>query len=405
MQDLLAPPRTNLTEEQVEAALSFRGSAQVRSGVTILNYETLDPLPEQPDLWLQGGEVDWAERTGSGPTSKQDRAATVFRTATLDFAGPMPEGFSTLNVAFQPYMEIRAAGTGGEWVRFNLGVFTATMPTISDDGMHQSWSLDLADYAQRWATPIEEPIVAPFNRNIILFVREDILIDKFEETKFDFPSTDKVVEEDMVFMPDGDTTYLDVMNAVLESRAFEPITTTADGFAWSRPVSERPTSPEWVYEPGTTVLMDSEVDPVLPDVPNVLKFVAARGPSLPEEGNGIRTKVNLNDGPASVNARNGREVLERIEVEAEDQVELDEVAEIKAQFYFAGGGDRIRINALPNPLHDHHDVVGVVKPRFGFDDNTIAWRVTEWAIPLGPIEGDSQVRMSLTVERLVDTSA
>lgn len=405
MQEWLGGPRAGLTEDEVRESISWRHGMRTRFGVEFLNYDETVMNP-QPNLLVRGGDIEWSYRVPDHVTGRATDTAQVRRTGSLEIYGDVGS-FNPLTTKFRPWIEAQSPTTGN-WVRWHQGLFVSTLPAITDDGAWISRSLQLADKTHIWSKELDKHWIAPFNRNIVLFVREDVLVPIFGETKFNLPATDRVVEEDMVFEPG--TTYLEMMNVVLEHGGFEPLTVDADGAAYTQDAEAFATkAPEHTYEPGGAVRLESQVESLLPEVPNVLIFVAQRGPTLPEEGNGIRTLKNQSVGPGSIDARGGEEVRHRVEVDArmgpttDPNQYLDAIAHAEAQKYFAGGGLRFKGQVGLNPRHDDRDVVALVKPRFGLNDATEEWLVTHWRIPLRPVENDSDVLMDIEAERRVIT--
>lgn len=291
------------------------------------------------------------------------------------------------------------------WVRWNQGVFVATLPALEYDGAYLSSTLSLADKTHVWARELDEYVTVPFNRNIILFVRET-LEQQFGETQFDFPVSDVVVDEDMVFEPG--LTWLNVINTVLESGGFDPLIATPEGLPHTRLAEVHRTKPiEKVYEPGGSIKAEASVDPLLPEVPNVLIFVAARGPSLASEGDGIITIKNQDVGPGSILERGGQEVRQKFEVDVQPGPPEDvnkylrEAAYAQAARYFVGGGMRFKGTVGLNPAHDDRDIIGIHKSALGIYDATEEWVVTSWSLPLKPVEGEADVTMPIEAERRV----
>lgn len=421
MQDWTAPPRDHLTETQARSSIDWDAGLTYRFGVTLLDTG-LTPLAPQPDLDVERVRVDWGYRVPSTVTSRSAGVAAVRRTAAVTVHGDLD--FNPLAVRWQPWVETLA--DDGVWVRWNLGVFIATMPQVrqSSDGT-VAREVRLADLTHRWAsTETEEHVVAPFNRNVVLFVREDVLIPEFGHSLFDLPATDRVVREEMVFEPG--TSWLEVMNAVLEHGGFDPLTVTEDGAARTRLADDyAQVGVEHTYEPGvgSTVLEEGVVDPLLPEMPNVVRFRTRREPEIPEEGNGIYTLRNVSVGPASIQER-GYEIVKVVEVEADDQTELEEIGRRDAIRYFAGGGIRAQVRVGLNPRHSDRDVVALVKPRLGLDAGSLGdvyldtyldtygdpeqagsqaeWLVTSWRMELRSGDPARSATMQLEAERRID---
>src|SRR5690606_8270494 len=129
-------------------------------------------------------------------------------------------------------------------------------------------------------------------------------------------------------------------------------------------------------------------------------YVARRGPTLPEEGNGWVTLRNESSGPASIAVR-GFEVFRLVQADAANQAELEAFAKADAQRLFAGGGLRVQVRVGLNPLHDDRDVVRLVRPRVGVSG---VWWVTGWRWPIGRFTSQEAATMELSAELRVEVS-
>lgn len=396
MQAITGGPRAALTEDEVISALALNHSPRVRwrMEVSVDGGLTYDDSPL--DI-RTGGEVKWSYRVPLDAISAPTEVSSVRRTASFTVVGDIG-AFDITNARWRPRLDI--SSPAGHWVPFYCGVFVSTLPPMSYDGILTERELDLADkthiYAQQELT---EPYVVPYLRNGMLEVREDLEA-RFGETEFAFPVAPEVVQDDLFFEPG--TPLLHVYNAVLEACGYEPLFVDEEG----RPSSRRAdaliaAAPEWTYESGTTMTAPGQIQPMLPVIPNRLIVASSRGPSLAEEGNGIRTVENLTYGPASF-AERGYWVPHRIEVEAQDQDDLDAMAIEMAMRYFAGGGLTYTGQVGLNPLHGDRDVVMLRKPSMGLGvDGDENWVVTGWTLPVTDVEDEGSVLMDLEMERLV----
>ena len=396
MQPLVDGPRSGLTESEVEQSLGFHGGASISWGVDVLDIETGDLVSH--DLEFVSGYVSWDYRVANSVTGRQENEASVRRTGQLEVIGDLFD-IAPFSKIFRLW--ITMASGGSPHVKWYLGSFVCPVPPMSYDGRLKQWTLDLADKTHYWAQrEIGDNRTIPFNRHILLFIQEE-LGDKFGETEFDFPDIDRYTEDDLFI--EAEDSYLDMFNVALEHKGFEPLTATPEGLAKTRDAEDfYQKDIEHVYstDDESTVVEGAEFDPVLPNAPNVLKFVASRGPSLPVEGNGIYTIYNHNVGVASINER-GYEVSKRIEVEADDQEHLEKIAKRDANRHFMGGGDRVNLRVGLNPRHDDRDVIGILYPEAGMHDDQVKWAVTSWEVNLPEsIGSENDVTMGLTAEKL-----
>ena len=396
MQGLTDGPRSGLTEQEVLDSLSFQGGATVSWGLELLDITTGDSVSH--DLNVKSGSVDWSYRVPSSVTGRADLEAKVRRTGSLVVSGEWGN-INPLDVFYQVYVEIQSGSSPK--TKWYLGTFVSTLPPMQWDGKEKTWDIDLADKTHLWnLRKLTDNYTIPFNRHILLWIQEE-LNSEFGESTYDFPAENIYTEDDLFI--DEDTSYLDMFNVGLEHKGYEPLTVTAEGLPKTRDADDFYTVPiEHTYETNSTstVVEGFDRDPVLAEAPNVLKFVARRGPSLPVEGNGIYTIYNYDVGVGSINSR-GFETPKRVEVEADSQAELEKIARRDANAYFMGGGDRVQLSVGLNPRHDDRDIIGIVYPEGGLTDPSTKWAVTSWSVSLPEsISSESDVTMDLEAERL-----
>jgi len=401
MQAWLAKPRdVGFTEAEVRDTLLLDHAPLVRHGVDVLDAADKATGETVPVDLSDGGEVVWAFRppddVAGGADATTDVAA-VRRTATLNLTGPVDVPIFARR--FRPWVEMLSPED--RWVRFHLGVFVATLPPVVDDGVLIRRSLELVDKSHRYRRLLADTVSIPPGTNLVQWVI-DMLAARFGETSFSIPASTFTSTEGYVQHADGQATWLDVLNSVLQTAAYDQLTVDANGRPRARPLSEiAGRASEHTYGPAAgKIVVAGRVESLLPTVPNVLRFVARQGPSLAEDGNGIRIVRNQSTGPASIDERGEEDELV-VEVDAEDQTELDQIAVVEAQRYFAGGGLRFSGQVGLNPRHGDRDVITLDKPRLGLSGE---WLVTEWRLPLRRITSADAVLMSLTCEQRVDVS-
>jgi hypothetical protein len=398
MQALLGGPRAGLDPDDVAGALAFDHGIQSRFRVTVLDADDAETGETVPVDLRRGGQVRWSYRVPDRVGGAAESAAAVRRTATLHLTGPV-----SLNLyarRFRVTAELRAPS--GLWVPFDLGVFVSTAPPLEDDGVLVTRSLELADKTYRFNTrSLPETVVVTAGTVPTTWVAASLLA-VFGEARAGFPGSTTTLAEDMVF--DADSTYGEMYNAVLQAAGFDQLIADETGWVTAVPASELASrGPEHTYQPGTTMVTAGRLEPLLPDLPNVVRFVARQGPTLPEEGNGWATRYNHSTGPGSIDER-GEEVWRVVEVDVDTgrQPELEAVADADAQRYFAGGGLRYQGHVGLNPRHSDRDVVSLVKPRLDVEGGD--WIVTDWAYPLAEVTSPSAVLMPVTMERRVEVT-
>lgn len=394
---LLAPPRDGLTEQQVLDSLSWQHSTDIRWGVDLLNTVTL--ADTGITLEFQSGQVSWQWRAQPNPGDAPIVAA-VRRQADLTFRHVA--GFNPLSVYYRPWVEMRASD--GTWVPWRLGVFAGTMPAYQYDGL-SDWdgpvvwrSIQLADISHVWQSDeTADPVVVASGADIPQWVRDDLA------TRFNAFDTSRVTGSgvasiDYVF--DVGTSWLDLYSTLLSAVGNTPLYANSDGLPESLPLVDPAVQPADITYPfGSTVAPSATIESTNPDLPNTVRFVARRGPSLAEEGNGIRTAVNESVGPGSLQQRGGRTVLQTVELDAQTQDELDAHARAWAPFYFAGGGLRYVGEVGLDPRHDDSTIVHLDRPAMGLSGT---WLVTAWTVRLG---GASEMAtMGLELEQLTGTA-
>lgn len=399
MQTLLAEPRSELTDTEVLAALGHPGVRPVRHGVDVLDLA--GRLTGERVSMIEGS-VSWSYRPTDRVTGGTTESAAVRRQASLT-VGYDP-ALPIVARRFRPWSELRAPS--GRWARFWLGVFDAPNPPLEDDGVQVTRTLALADKSFRWAQDtLSDPQTVDVGAVFVDVVKADLSA-VYGETVFSIPTSSVTATEAWTF--EAGTSYLAKWNTLLEAAGLDQLSPDEAG----RPATVSLAAlsgkgPEWAYGPAPAsdpyqgrrgkIVTAGAVDPLLARLPNVVRFVARSGPGLPDEGNGIRTLRNPATGPSSID-QVGEQPPLIVEVDAEDQEQLDEVAYADAQRYFAGGGLRFTGQVALNPLHGNRDVVRLEKPRLGLGAD---WLVTSWSYPLKKISSADAVLMPIVCEQRV----
>lgn len=402
MQALRAEPRQGLTDASVQEALSLKRGARTREGVDVL--DSSDRLTNTLlVVKAQAGSVTWSYRAPDRVVGQSGGVAAVRRRATLNIPLAQSSELNLNNSRLRLWTEWQLAD--GSWARFWLGVFVVVNPgAVVDDGVQLSRSLELADKSYLWANKfLAEPVTVPAGTVAVDWVKSD-LTSRFGETVFALPASTATLPLARVF--ETGTSMLEVYSRVLEGAGFDQLTATESGRPTTQPLADLASrGVEHTYGAGKgKVVVAGQVEPLLPTLPNVVRFSARQGPSLGNiEGNGLRTVKNQSTGPASIDARGGVEIELRVDVDAANQAALDAIAYADSQRYFAGGGERWSGRVALNPLHSDRDVVALGLPRLGIVD-TSPWLVTEWTYPLAPRDSPGAVLMDITCERRVATS-
>lgn len=330
-------------------------------GVELLSTSSRDPV-RIPGFRVERASVRWSYRAVD-PTQSVDVAdASPRRTGTLVMEH-LPE-FNPLSVYYRIW--VAAQHVDGTWVRFTLGTFTCSkLPGLHYDGAVATRMLSLVEVAGRWAERrLARPLTLAPGDNPVKWVKDDLQL-RFREPDVsgiqDSPVTlgsNSTWDHDYITF-DVDTPLIKAYDRAFAYAGYEPLYADVDG----RPIGHPARDPqkqdtEWTFglPSGTGVAPEIDIDPVTPELPNVVVVEARNGPSLLEEGDGRRTLRNDNDGPGSIEQR-GRVVEQVVTVDADSQAELDRVAALVAQRLFAGGGWTLRTTARAVPLLGDSDVV------------------------------------------------
>ncbi len=394
MQPLLGGPRAGLVAADVAESLSLVRGAQVRHGLDVLD---LTDTPTTEILPFAAGSVTWSYRPPDPLAGQANAVTAVRRSATLDVPGVVTVNLFARRLRL--WTEMRLASGG--WARWYLGVFAATSPKLDDDGTVLRRSLTLADKSYLWSqTLLVDPVHLDATTVAVAWVQAD-LASRFGESRFAIAAgVDQVGGAGLTF--DSGVDCLTMYSSVLGAVGYDQLTTDETGAPASQPLAALAgRGVEEIYGAGQRKIVPAgSVEPLLPSLPNVIRFVARQGPaSGGSEGNGIYTVRNQSTGPASIDSR-GAQVSLTVQVDAVDQPTLVAVGDAEKQRYFAGGGVRFAGSVGLNPRHADRDVISILLPRLSMTDPG-AWLVTDWTYPLGDLSQSSSAVMSITAEKRV----
>lgn len=373
--------------------LSFTRPVRVRHGVDVLDRQG-NPVTGD-GLRITTGRVDYGYRPPDILAGQQAEIAAVRITGSITVVG----GAALTSRRLQVWTELQTLNGG--WARWNKALMVVSQDVPTDDGTMLTRRLDLADKSRIWAdVNLTEPLYLPPETVGTDWVKSDLTL-RFGETRDAIaPSPQTLGADGLLF--EADTPMLQVYSTVLRTVGRDQLTATEDGLPASQAldvISNR--GPETTYGAGQgKVLAAGSVVPLLPSLPNVVRFGARQSPaSGNREGNGLTFRRNQSTGPASLDAR-GYPVEVRVDVEAYDQPTLEAIADADAGRYLAGGGLTWSGQVALNPSHSDRDVIAVGLPRLGISIAD-AWNVTSWSYPLGPIESAEDVLMPVTAERRI----
>ena len=397
MQPLLGGPRAGLNADDVTESLTLARGAQVQHGVDVLDDN--DNLTGET-LAFTSAAVTWNYRA---PDPIQDGGQTtsiaaVRRQGTLNVAGPVNINLLARRLRLWTQMRLR---TGG-WAQWYMGVFDTVSPAVADDGNVLTQTLALSDKSYLWSqTTLTDPVHLDDTIVAVDWVKTD-LGTRFGETRFAIADPGGTVGGNGLTFDSG-TDCLTMYSQVLESIGYDQLTTDETGAASSQSLATIASKGiEQVYGAGAgKIVPASSVAPLVPNLPNVIRFVARQGPSSGgSEDNGIYTVYNYSTGPGSIDARSGKQVSVTVQVDAPDQATLVVISDALKQRYFAGGGQTFTGSVGLNPRHSDSDVVSIVLPRLGLPAGA-AWVVTSWTYPLNALTQSSDVLMPITAEMRV----
>ena len=388
MQPLVAGPRSALAEAEVLASLDPRSGSRIDWGVDVLaldGTETDEQLLVDRDI---GGSVRWSYRIPDRVGGSGTDVAATRRTASLTIVDD--PGFNLLARNYRIWMDLNG-------VRWHLGVFVPGLPERRDDGRVVHQVLELADLTWRWRQPLlSEPSVVDADTDVLELITSEM------EALFgvtpDFGGASALLDEPL--FSDQHDPWSARWNQLLQAVGYDQLIADEDGTPTAVPLADiAARTPEMTLSPDGPAYstVAASVAPVTPSLPNVVRFVARRGPSLPEEGNGWTERRNQSTGEASIDQR-GYEVLEIVTVEASDQTVLESVADGEAPRWFAGGGNQLQVSAALYPRLGDRDVIHATKPRLDIDAD---FAVTGWEIPLQRTDGQQAVLMPIQCEEVI----
>lgn len=368
MQQPTAAPRDELTAAQVYALIEG-DQVEIGCGLELLDVDDVRQLDLSDDLVADGSEVAW-------------QAEGIHRTCRLT----MTRDVEWWNARLLPYMTLTA---GGVTARFNLGVFLPGAPTRTADESGESvWEVEGWDKLEILNTPVGRTYRVAAGTSYVTAVTD--LITEIDPAAapvvLNDGDADDVLPEDRIWEVDETHTYLALANALLHASGRRSLWVDENG-AYRITVYQAPAvrPPEYEYDatdPATTLVHPERVDIAgWHDVPNEWIFLVDRPSNGVADGTdgsaGRYVVTNNDDGPASVNARDGlvRRVIERIDA-------ADQAALIAQGDRIVGEQTRIsRMRTLttdPNPLHGHLDVCQLVDDEL--QGGKAIWHA--WTLPL-----------------------
>jgi hypothetical protein len=394
VQALTGGPRSGLTEAVVSEALDLKRGAHIRHGITVLDQAGLETMET---FAFTGASVTWSYRPPDLTAGQQAEVAAVRRQASVQTAGAVTINLVTRRLRLWTEWQL----ADSTWARFNLGVFIIVNPgALVDDGMVLTRTLQLADKSYLWnLATLTDPLTVAAATNVVQYIKTD-MTSRFGETSFAITDTGALLGGAVTF--EAGTTWLEAYSKLLAAIGYDQLVADEDGHPASTPLATLTAKgPERFFGPGLGKIVEAgSLEPLVPVLPNRLRFAARQGPSTGGVvGNGLYIVDNQSAGPASIDSR-GYVVEQRVDVEAYDQATLVAVGDAEKQRYFAGGGDKFTGSVALNPRASDRDVIAITLPRLSIAGTT--WLVTDWTYPMNPSLSDaSSVLMPIVAERRV----
>lgn len=397
MQSPTGGPRADLglSSEEIREMLLHPIGSKIKHRVEVLDHDDQPTGEELPVNRRAGGFVQWDYRSSDPSASATTDTIAVRRKAKISLTEHV-----TVNVLARRFRTVTyVMHKSGVWVPFYLGVFRSVLPDVHDDGVIRTRTLDLTDKTGRWYDKtISTPREVLEDDDVVQMVKDDLL-DVFGEAVTTFPTPISATLDEPLFF-DVNTPYLAVWNRCFKAIGLGQVIADEAGRPTAQKLSDLANKgSEWTYGPGAGKIVRAGTRRALiPNLPNVLKFISRRGPTLPEIDNGIVYKYNQSSGPGSIDAR-GEEIETEISTDAYNHPELEAIAAAEAQRYFAGGGDRFEGEIALNPLHSDQDVATFNRSRLELPN--MLSNIVSWTYPLSVIDDTQAVLMKIAAERRV----
>lgn len=280
----------------------------------------------------------------------------------------------------RPYMTLSDGATSA---RFNLGVYVLTTPETrrgEDPATFDVQGYDLLYLLSE--TGPGDTHVATAGTTYLQAIRDVVTASGVGATlRLDGTSQDTALPDDMVWcLTEGGTSWLRIINDLLEAIGYRGLWASADGELRSEPYRapvDRPV--EWTFDTAdlatNIVGEDRSLTEDLWAAPNWWRFVRKGVTTKPAEGAGIYTVTNQSDGPSSVDSL-GRTVRKVVYLEAANQASLVAQGD-RIVTQDRSSSRRFDLRVDPLPIAAHFDVVQLVDA--GRSDKC---QVTQWEIPL-----------------------
>lgn len=342
MQPRVTPVRNTLTAIQVESLIRDDASIIVGMGMELIDRDLNLLMDLTPYL-----------RTCS---VSRDNLAVLHGSCDFTLSTRLNWGRALV----LPYLTIT---NGAVTARFNEGAYFTSTPSIVTDAVPATYAVTGFDILNALNTLVGDSYAINVGESYLTKI-EDILTSLgYTQYVIDPARATTVATAPKGWPIDESTTWLIIVNEMLQAVGYQPIYSDWDGRLNCRALPPSTLAPEWAYTRGQytgQLVPGQEITHDYFATPN--RWVGIQGntdadAASPVEGAGVFTYVNQNDGETSVNERD--QVITRvITATVADQTALEaavmaEVAKDKVV------GTTIEAKTSVNPLHWHNDIVSV----------------------------------------------
>lgn len=351
MQPLVVPP---LTAIQVEAILRSR-SLQVRGGCDRLDSSL---------QWVE----DVSDHLIGGSVTRQ-MYATVHGTCNL----LMDTDYSWGLALFRPYQILSDRNDPNKSVRFDLGVFSLTTPTVEANDLSRSLTgYDRLYFLDR---PVGDSYQVAAGVEYLAAMRQVITDAGLVGVSLDGSATGKVLPKAMVWPlipPEAgsaqDTTWLNVFNDLAAAIGYRGCWADSQGQFRSEPyvtpASRGIEFTMWANVDKTVVGKKRQMAQDVWAAPNRWVFIQQNGATIPTVANGgVYIRTNNNVGPSSIAAR-GLTWTKTVRLNAADAAALivqgDKIADADM-----ASNTSYTVETGPFPAAGHFDILEFYDPALG----------------------------------------
>ena len=363
MQSLTAPPRDQLTTDQVVGLIRDAPDLRVAAGCELVDMDltVLDEITDDFD----GGSVT------------RDSYATLHGSAQLAIERTLDWGTAIV----RPYLVLSSATTSA---RFNLGAYFTSSQRTQLELMPTLYGVTGYDILDRLNDPVGEVYAVAAGASYLVEVENILVAQGYSRYVIDQQATSSVLPSARTWAMEDSTTWLTVVNGLLSSVGYQGIWSDWDGWLRAQPYAPPAhRSSEWTYDvelPTSMLTPQRALERDFYRAPNRWVFYRTNGVDgpAPVEGDGIYTFVNQSIGPTSVDARGGRVITKTVGIDAATQSALVKTARVTIDADMRVEA-KLTLGTAPNPLHWHFDRVTVADPAVGPTAQALA---TKWTLPL-----------------------